>query len=326
MRKHTDRNRAMEVALSKDGPASVESISEIEQWVCRYDAHLVRFWGLTSATRREYLLFVRRFLTLQFASGAPNWAKLNGVTVADFVRQEAARLNNSGRRRPGTAIRSLLRFLVSEGLISAGLEKAIPCLRQHKHASLPVHLSDVQITEVLNACRCDTPLGLRNRAVLLLLARLGIRAKEVTALRLEDLDWIEGKLVIRSSKSLRERSLPLSREVGNALVAYLRHGRPSSPSRFVFLRHTGCCTPLTTSGAVTQIVRRTLRRANIELPRMGAHVFRHTAATQMLCRGATFKEIADVLGHKSIETTGIYAKLDLAGLAAVSLPWPGGEK
>ena len=319
-------NRARTDGRSGIKAASGAAVTEIERWLCRYEEHLTRFLGLTSASRRQYLAFARQFFTSQFASGEPNWAKINGASVSDFVRQEAARLNNAGRRRPGTAIRSLLRFLVSEGLIAPGLEKAVPCQRQHKHASLPIHLSDDQVKQALKICHADTAIGLRNRAILLLLSRLGIRAGEVIALRLEHIDWIEGKLTIRSSKSLRQRTLPLSREVGSVLAGYLRRGRPKSPSSFLFLRHSGSCGPLTGPSAISQIVRRTLFKAKIELPRKGAHVFRHTAATQMLCRGASFKEIADVLGHKSIETTGIYAKLDLAGLAAVALPWPGGEK
>jgi integrase len=155
---------------------------------------------------------------------------------------------------------------------------------------------------------------------------LALRAKEVISLRFEDIDWIEGTLKIRSGKSLRERSLPLSKDVGQALAKYLREGRPKSSSQFVFLRHIPPHRPFATSGAVSSIAKHAFIRAGIRFPRMGAHLFRHTAATQMICRGASFKEIADILGHKSIETTGIYAKLDMTSLASVVLPWPGGVK
>ena len=290
------------------------------------DEYLSSLLGLAHATRRRHLPFARRFLSEQFPSGTPDWSRLDGDSVASFVRREGVRQNDSGHRAPVVAIRSLLRFLVFEGLIPPGLENAVPRLRQYRHASLPVHLSDHQITLILDTCQGDSVTGLRDRAILLLLSRLAVRAKEVISLRLEDIDWIEGTVAIRSNKSLRERSLPLSQDVGHALAKYLREGRPTSPSRFVFLRHTSPHDPFVTSGAISYIAKQAFTRAGIKLPRMGAHAFRHTAATLMISRGASFKEIADVLGHKSIDTTGIYAKLDMASLAAVVLPWPGGVK
>lgn len=324
--KKSDADRSNEADLSKNRPACSRSTPDAQGLLTCYDDYLRRVLGLAHETRRRYLPFAARFLTWQFAVGTPDWGRLDGESVASFVRREAARQKNTGHRAPLTAIRSLLRFLIFEGLIARGLENAVPRWRRYRHASLPVHLSEHEITLTLDACRCDTATGLRDRAILLLLSQLAVRAKEVISLRLEDIDWIEGTVKIRSSKSLRERSLPLTKDIGQALAKYLREGRPKSPSRFVFLQHKSPNQPFGTSGAVSYIVHQSLTRAGIKLPRMGAHVFRHSAATLMICRGASFKEVADILGHKSINTTSIYAKLDMTSLAAVILPWPGGGK
>jgi site-specific recombinase XerD len=326
MKKSADSKKSTEGDLDEKGPLYSRSTADVQQLVARYDEYLRRLLGLADETRRRYLPFAKRFFTWQFAAGVPDWSRLDGNSVAGFLSREASRLKNPDHRAPLTAIRSLLRFLVFEGLVATGLEGAVPRWRRYRHASLPVHLSDHQITLTLDACRCDTATGLRDRAILLLLSRLAVRAKEVISLRLEDIDWIEGTVKIRSSKSLRERNLPLTEDVGRALARYLREGRPKSPSPFVFLKHGSSHHPLVTSGAVSHVVQQALARAGIKLPRMGAHVFRHTAATRMVCGGASFKEVADVLGHKSIDTTGIYAKLDITSLASVALPWPGGDK
>ncbi|SRR6266849_3691093 len=207
-----------EAGLVNSQAAFCKPDTEVRSWLSRYDQYLDHFLSLSVKTRQRYLFFATRFLTPQFPSGKPDWSKLNGAVVADAVRQEAERHQNHGRRVPATAIRSLLRFLVTQGVISSGLEHAIPRQRVYQHASLPIHLTDDQITRALNTCRTDTAMGLRNRAILLLLSRFGLRAKEVISLRLEDMDWVEGKLKIRSSKSLRERTLPLPNDVGQALI------------------------------------------------------------------------------------------------------------
>jgi site-specific recombinase XerD len=160
--------------------------------------------------------------------------------------------------------------------------------------------------------------------MLRLLARLGLRGQDVISLRLDDIDWADGRLDLRAGKSRRERSLPLPQDVGRAIVAYVQTGRPQSESREVFLRGRPPFRPLT-KGAVWWMVRQAFEHARIVVPPgIASHIFRHTAASQMVNRGASFKDVADVLGHQSMETTGIYAKLELDALAAVALPWGGG--
>jgi len=179
------------------------------------------------------------------------------------------------------------------------------------------------VERVLTVYQDGTASSLRNHAMLLLLARLGLRGQDVISLCLDDIDWSNGRLDLRPGKSRRARSVPLPHDVGQALVAYLQGGRPQSERRQVFLRCRPPFRPLTKS-ALWWTVRQAFARADIVVPAgIAGHIFRHTVASQMVNRGATFKDVADVLGHQSIETTGIYAKLDMDALAAVALPWAG---
>jgi site-specific recombinase XerD len=278
--------------------------------------------GLTQGSRDRYCFYVRRFLAKVCGDLIPDWSSLRGDDFAGFVRREASKLKRNANEAPGTAIRSLLRYLTFTGAVPAGIEAAVPRMRRWKHASLPRHLSLPEIERVVASVLDNKLTGQRDHAILLLLARTGLRAAEVAQLALDDVDWTEGTLHIRSAKSRRERSLPLATDVGAALCAYLKRGRPRSSSRVIFLRAVPPFDPFPNRAGVCKIARRALKRARIVQRPIGTHLFRHSAATGMLRGGASFKEIADVLGHKSLDTTTIYAKLDLPALARVSLPWP----
>ena len=175
-------------------------------------------------------------------------------------------------------------------------------------------------------CPSEGPGAVRNRAMLLLSARLGLRPSEVLRLRLQDLDWTTGSVLIRAGKTSRERLLPLPEDAGAALASYLRETRPASTERAVFLTCGPAHSPIRSNGFMAKLVNRLLRQAGIGAPCSGAYVLRHTLATTMVRSGASFKEVADILGHGSLTTTGIYAKLDLPSLAQVALPWPGGAQ
>lgn len=295
-----------------------------EQWLRSFDAHLEHVSGVAPGTRHTYLRYARALLEARFGSATPEWSQLRADDITDFVCAQAARLKASSRA-PVTATRALLRYLATTGAVPAGIDGAVPTVREWKLASLPRYLHAAQLAQLLASCGESTWVELRNRAILLLLARLGLRAGEVAALRLDDIDWRNGCLLIRAGKTRRERPLPLPDEVGQALAAYLRGGRPQSPDRRVFLRARPPCGPLQSS-AITTIAQCALRRAGVNVSRSGAHVFRHTVATQMVRRGVALKEVADVLGHAQLETTAIYAKLDLGALSRVALPWPGGAR
>jgi integrase len=216
---------------------------------------------------------------------------------------------------------------VYSGDIRAGLEAAVPAMRNWKHAALPRHVSADDLGRVLSLFRDASPRSRRNRAILLSLARLGLRVNEIVQLRLEDIDWRGGRLFVRRGKNRIERVLPLSQEVGDALAEYVIKARPRTGSPVVFLNYRPPYRPLAGPSAVSTMAKRALLSIGFAPgPRIGAHTFRHAVASQMVSKGATFKEVADVLGHQSLQTTGIYAKLDLQALEAVALPWIGGGK
>ena len=298
--------------------------TEADQWLLRYEQYLDQVCGNAVRTRHEYLRTAKRFVTTCFATGHLVWSSLKAQQISDFVQQEAATKHGGGRRLPSIAMRSILRFLVFSGDLAPGLEAAAPSPRQWTHDSIPTRLTAQEVERALSLYAGETPVELRNRAILMLLARLGLRAHEIVNLCLEDINWHDAHVVIRSTKSHHERVLPLLKEVGTALADYLCHGRPATTSRAVFLHCRAPFRPFSNSTSISDLATRTLIRAGITgYARLGAHAFRHTAASQMVNQGANFKDVADVLGHQSLQTTGIYAKLDVDALSDVALPWMG---
>src|SRR2546427_482462 len=201
-----------------------------------------------------------------------------------------------------------LRFLIATGQCAPGLEHALPTIAHWRLASLPKYLPTETVEHVLASCDRATPIGTRDRAVLLLLARLGLRAGDVAALKWADIDWPDGTLRV-AGKNRRETRLPLPQEVGEAILCYGAHHRPDVPSPYVFLTTIAPLSPLS-SKTVTKIAARALRRANVESPIYGAHVFRHSVATTLLRQGVSLPSIGALLRHVSIETTTLYAKVD----------------
>jgi site-specific recombinase XerD len=304
-----------------------QSPTPIDQWLMEYDVHLAQVAGCALSTRQSYGRMARRFLTSCCGTERSNWQAVTAPMITAFVTREAAKCQGYGRKTPSVAVHSFLRFLVFRGEIRPGLEAAAPTPPQWKHAALPPRLTSEEVERVLVVYPGDTATSRRNRAMLLLLARLGLRAQEVAALCLDDIDWYASRVCIRPGKTRQARHLPLTQEVGQALAAYLQDGRPKSESRRVFLQCPPPFRPCTVNGTIRWMVRQAFQSAGIAIrPRSGSHMLRHSAASHMLNRGASFKEIADVLGHQSLQTTGIYAKLELDALADVALPWLGGAQ
>jgi integrase/recombinase XerD len=296
-----------------------------EEWLALFENHLRSVAGSSEATVRRYRSVLWRFLSERFGCGEVVWASITADCLAEFVIKEALRRKNFGRKVPGTALRAMLRYLVFRGKVRLGLEGAIPAMRQCKHSALPTRLTDQEVA-ALFAQPAITATGIRDRAVLLLLARLGLRAREIARLSVDDIDWHGGRLILAPGKTHQERVLPMSEEVGSALAAYVITARPTSQSRFLFLRSLPPYEAMEGASAVSRIARRRLLESGYPAgPRIGAHLFRHTLASAMVCHGAAFKDVADVLGHKCLQTTGIYAKLDLVALSKVALPCSGGS-
>ena len=293
-----------------------------DEWLVPYGIHLERL-GLSSGTRRIYMHFAESLLDQSFGGASLDGKALTTEKIGVFVRDQASRLKSSSCRAPVTATRAFLRYLTMRGLVSATIVSAVPTIRQWKLAELPKYVTEDEVARVLASCEA-TPVGRRDRAILKLLVRLGLRAGEVVQLQLDDMDWREGCIRIRAGKSARERMLPLLEDVAVDVIAYLRDGRPKSNDRAVFLRCRPPYRAFKNSDCVSSIATAHIKRAGIVRSHNGAHIFRHTAATQMVSHGATFKQVADILGHRRLETTAIYAKLDLEKLASVAMPWPGG--
>jgi len=233
------------------------------------------------------------------------------------------RLSPRSMKQVRCALRSLFRFLQYEGLCDEGLALSIPAMPSWRRTTLPRGLGDEQLRALLASFDASTPCGRRDRAIVECLASLGLRPGEVAVLRLDDVDWRRGTLHVRARKTGRGAVLPLPRRTGRKIVDYLRHERPTGARREIFLQHLGRKrgTPVS-SGVVSAIVYRGLRRAGIDAPIAGAYVLRHTVANRMVRSGTSLKEVADFLGHRSLDTTTIYAKLDVAALREVAMPWP----
>lgn len=299
--------------------------TEGDTLVAAFDSHLQHVAGLMPGTRSQYLRYAKLFVTAVVGTAAFDIAKVSPQAITDFVRARAAKLKPSACAAPATGMRVFLRFLVMCRGLPAGVIGAVPTIRQWKLAPLPKHLSVDEVDRTLATCDEESPVGKRDRAILLLLLRLALRAGEVARLCLSEVDWREAEIRIHSPKSARERKLPLPSDVGEALAEYLRNSRPKSAQPFVFLRTRAPFSPIIGCSTVSCIAKRHLKLAGISIRGLSAHAFRHTAATRMVRRGAGFKQVADVLGHRLLETTNIYAKLDEDTLHRVALPWPGGQ-
>lgn len=334
-RRHTGQLRAAGRGLAKllallrvqhavDEPVR-DAGSEGDTLVTAFDFHLQHVAGLMPGTRSKYLRCARLFVKATTGTESFDIAKVTPQAITDFVGAEAAKLKPSACAAPASGMRVFLRFLVTSRGLLPGVVGAVPTIRQWKLASLPKHLSADEVGRTLATCDETSPAGKRDRVILLLLLRLALRAGEVARLRLSDIDWREGAVRIYSAKSARERVLPLPSDVGQALAEYLRDSRPTSAQPYVFLRTRAPFSPITGCSTVSCIAKRHLELAGISIHGLSAHAFRHTAATQMVRGGAGFKQVADVLGHRLLETTNIYAKLDEETLHRVALPWPGGQ-
>jgi site-specific recombinase XerD len=279
--------------------------------------------GLSRATVITYLPVVRCFLAEQFGRKALRFEQLRPQDLHGFILREIQRVSRSHGKGVVTALRSFLRFLLQRGAIQTDLARTLPGVASWRLSHLPKSLPPEQVERLLASCARSTPTGKRDYAILLLLARLGLRGGEVLAMTLEDLDWERGEIVVRGKGQRLER-LPLPTDVGAALACYLYDVRPACATRRVFIRMKAPQQDLAGPVAICCIVRRALQRAGLDPEFKGAHLLRHSLATNLLHRGASLREIGQLLRHRQPTTTQIYAKVDLAALRGIALPWPRG--
>ena len=293
----------------------------IEQVVDRYGVYLQQEQGLCDKTLIQYCPFIARFLSERFGSGQIDLAALCAGDVVGFVRRQAARLSPARGKSATIALRSFLRYLRCRGEIQLDLVAAVPTVPNWSMTGIPKAIAVDHVRAALAHCRRDTPIGCRDYAILLLLARLGLRASEIVSLDLDSIDWVEGSIAVQGKGGYATR-LPLPIEVGEAIACYLRQGRPACSDRALFLSVNAPIRRLGSSTTIGTIVNAALTRACIATPHRGPHQFRHALAADMLRHGATLTEIGSLLRHRHPKTTAIYAKVDFAALRPLSLPWP----
>jgi site-specific recombinase XerD len=302
-------------------PSREDDLSQLERGFKR---HLTYERGVTQATVVNYLPTVRRFLLERFHATRLHLDQLRAGDVTGFVLRHAHDSSPGRAKLMVTALRVFLRFLHQRGDVSTDLASCVPSVADWRLTSLPKSIEADQVERLLQHCNRRTEVGQRDYAILLLLARLGLRAGEIVGLTLNDIDWRGGEITIRG-KGRRDHKLPLPRDVGDAVVSYLCQGRPQVSTRRVFVCARAPRRGFTSSVAISTIVNRALQRAGLHPARRGAHLLRHTLAIQMLRKGASLGEIGEVLGHQRQDTTTVYAKVDLLGLRELAQPWPGGE-
>jgi site-specific recombinase XerD len=304
-------------------PAQSQPGTPAEALVARYTDFLRQDRGLAENSILIYAPCAREFLAYRLAqAGTLALDRLDAQTIRAFLLSRLRNQSSESSRLLTVALRSLLRFLFLRGEAPRDFSAAVPTIRTYRQVGVPALLTPEEVEQVLASVDRSTPRGRRDYAVLLLLARLGLRASEVVSLELDDLHWRTGELVVRG-KGPRVDHLPLLADVGRAVTEYLRHERGTTTSRRVFLRLIPPRIGLTSPCAIDHIVRLALRGAGVPArPRHVAHLFRHSLATRMIRHGASIPEIAEVLRHRAQSSTMIYAKVSLEALRTVARPWP----
>mgnify|MGYP001815271262 CR=1 FL=1 len=316
-------NRISPPRIAQRVRSSQEVPSPVADELRRYDDHLLDLRGLAAVTRHDRCRIVEPLLSKKFAAGVVNMAALRPVDIRRFIaRQLEGSPSHSAAAQVATALRSYLRYRTVCGDSVAGLNAAISSPVQWKLASLPRALKPHEVQQLLGAFPCRR-WPRRGYAIIRCALDMGLRAGEIANLSIDDIDWREGTVTLKGTKSRRQDILPLPLATGQALVDYLQHERPAIPSRAIFVQHRDSRDAPITTAAVQKVIHRACRRAG--LPDAGSHVLRHTLACRLVENGSSLKEVADVLRHRSLETTRIYAKLDTPNLTGVALPWPGSE-
>jgi integrase/recombinase XerD len=333
MRTRSSRRRPMRTALLRlltmlrtmgvAAPPKPLPLTPVERCLQEYVQYLESYRGFVPTTIAGYTLPVRRFLVREYGADPVQLGALRAPAILSFIRHHVQRHGRLSATYLTNALRSFFRFLRHRGEITLDLVAAVPSVAGWTLAGLPKQLARGVVRRVLANQERDNAAGRRNYAILLLLARLGLRSCEVAALRLEDVDWEGARVNIRSRKGGRVIALPLPGDVGRAIAEYLKDGRPNCTSREVFVSTHAPLAGISRI-SVGHVARRALLRSGISGVSMGVHTFRHTLAGELLRRGASLDEIGRILRHKDASTTAIYAKVDMEALRPLAVRWPGG--
>jgi integrase/recombinase XerD len=302
------------------------AVSQGETLVREFEAHLRQERGAAEVTCVYSARYAREFIAECFGDKVPQFSRVRASTITGFLAARADRWTPGSMKVAAVSLRRFFRYLEMVGQIDAGLARAVPTIAGWRLASVPRVLTDQQVTALLASFDRSTPIGLRGYATTLCLARLGLRACEVSALTLDDVNWRAGTLTIPATKTRRADVLPLPTAVARAILAYLRRGRPPTKTRQIFVRHLKLGATHAGPGIVRVAVREAGARAGLAKGSVNPNSLRHTVATRLLRSGATMKDVADVLRHRSIDTAAIYAKVDISALRNVAAPWPGSSR
>jgi site-specific recombinase XerD len=290
--------------------------------VARYVEHLRRNRGLADGTLKNHHRNLEQFLTSCFKQRRLDYSAITAARIHAYVDGLPPGLANSRRRNTCTALRGYLRFLQLQGVATGYLQTVVPKVHSPRTALSPKWLISADTDRLLRFIDRSRAVGKRNYAAILCMMDLGLRVGDVARLSLDDIDWREGTIRVANHKRARPYRLPLPQRLGQALADYLTSGRPSSQQREVFLCHTHPCGTPATVAALKRMVRIAWTRAGLDKRFTGTHVLRHSVATRMKQEGVSLKSIADVLGHHSVQTTTLYAQVDLPALRTVAQPWP----
>lgn len=305
-----------------DRPVISSASAPINAELQRYDAHLRGVQGLSFETRRASLRIAGQLLRQHFDGDLVDIATLQPADIRQFLADElSAHRTPSHAHAVTSGLRRYLRYRRTQGDVVEPLIAVIASPAHWTLAPLPKAFTREEVARLLDGCQAVRRWPKRGYAVVRCALDLGLRAGEIAQLMISDIDWQAGTLTMRATKSRRQDVLPLPVETGEALADYLIHERPRSASAAVFVRALKPHDRPVTSSAVQKVITHALRRSG--LPYSGSHVLRHTFAAELLERGSSLKEIADLLRHRSLQTTQIYAKLDTPHLTGVALPWPG---
>ena len=292
-----------------------------------FDEHLINAVGAARKTREMYLRYSQEFLRDCVGEDTPlGTVKWDLLKVASFVADRHGNRGTQTMKSTATALRSFFRFLEMKGWGDKRLVSAVPMIPRYRLSSVPEFMTREQLNQFLRSLPRREPLERRDYAVVLCLARLGLRVHEVALLSIDAIHWRDGFVDINSDKTRRSDVMPLPKDVGGAIVAYLKRGRPATKTRQIFVRHKQPIGTSISGGAISALFRRRLKKSGMELPGRGAHRLRHTLATHLVQQGTPLKQIADILRHRSLDTTVLYAKVNLPMLRKVALPWPCDEE
>lgn len=291
--------------------------------LANFEDYLIKQRGLSPRTIDHTLRFACRFLDYRFSDGDIELGELRAGDVIGFLQHLMSRKRPYRDKTAPTHVRTFLQYLFGCGATTTNLSLSVPRVAQRWGARLPRHLSPEGVEAVLSWARHNPKCGARDYAMLLLMARLGLRAAEVIAIQLDDIDWRAGELNVRGKGKLHDH-MPITPEVGEALSRYLREGRGPASSRTLFVTHRSPYRPFKDGQIVNAVLKTALQATGQKpvTPYVGSHLLRHSLATQLVNAGASLEEIGDVLRHRSRSSTMIYARLDIEGLREIAQPWP----